>query len=118
MKSVVFSGIVYALGFIGLVSFGLVLCSVRQAIKNWSEVGTLYKFFFLFLHAAFLALAGGIALRVFRCLTSSYCGPGVASGWIYLAILGLAYLGLMLGVRLITYLTLRRSAAIQKHVLR
>ena len=48
MKSVVFSGIVYALGFIGLVSFGLVLCSVRQAIKNWSEVGTLYKFFFYF----------------------------------------------------------------------
>lgn len=112
MKSIVFSGIMYALGFVGLVSFGLALCSVRQAIKNWSEVGALYKFSSLSLHVVFFAFAGGIALRVFRCLTSSYCGPGVASGWIYLAILGFAYLGLILGARLVAYLTLKRSAAV------
>ncbi|MCC8362744.1 hypothetical protein LK996_06600 [Lysobacter sp. A6] len=32
-----------------------------------------------------------IAIRVHRCLASQYCGPSVASGWLYLAFLGLAY---------------------------
>lgn len=112
MKSAVLSGIMYVLGFVGLVSFGLALCSVRQSIKNWREVSGPCKIFSVFLHFVFFALAGGIALRIFKCFTSSYCGPGVASGWIYLAILGLAYLGLILGVRLIAYLTLKRSAAV------
>jgi hypothetical protein len=33
-----------------------------------------------------------ITMRIFRCLTETYCGPGVASGWIYLAMLGVVYL--------------------------
>ena len=110
MKQVVFSGIMYALGFVGLFSFGLALCSLRQAIKNWSEVGSLHKFLSLSLHLIFFALAGVGALRIFKCLTRSYCGPGVASGWIYLAILGLAYVGLILGIRLVTYVTARITA--------
>ena len=33
-----------------------------------------------------------VTWRVSRCLATTYCGPGVASGWIYLAMLGSAYL--------------------------
>jgi hypothetical protein len=33
-----------------------------------------------------------ISRRVFTCLTGAYCGPSIASGWVYLAILGVVYL--------------------------
>ena len=33
-----------------------------------------------------------ITARIFKCLTETYCGPGVASGWTYLAMLGVVYL--------------------------
>ena len=33
-----------------------------------------------------------ITVSIFRCLTEIYCGPNIASGWFYLAELGVVYL--------------------------
>jgi hypothetical protein len=38
-----------------------------------------------------------IGTRIFKCLTGGYCGPGIASGWLYLAMLGGVYLGFEVG---------------------
>jgi hypothetical protein len=34
-----------------------------------------------------------VGMRIYKCLTGSYCGPGIANGWLYLALLGVSYLG-------------------------
>ncbi len=30
--------------------------------------------------------------RMFHCLTETYCGPGIASGWLFMALWGAVYL--------------------------
>ncbi len=91
------SAAVYLLGFVGLAAAGLL------PYRSWllmihvfkAEVPQVRK------RSVFVvaALASAIALwsdiqvagRVFACLTEAYCGPGVASGWGYLAMLGAVY---------------------------
>jgi len=91
------SGIVYLLGFVGLAAVGLLpYRSGLLMIKVFrTEVPKVRK------DSAFVvaAVASAIALwsdfqvvrRVFACLTEAYCGPGIASGWGYFAMLGAVY---------------------------
>lgn len=48
-----------------------------------------------------------IASRIYRCLNEAYCGPNVASGWIYLSMLGAVYLAF----ELLSYLMRRAHRA-------
>ncbi|NHZ38097.1 hypothetical protein [Massilia rubra] len=91
------SAAVYLLGFVGLAAAGLL------PYRSWllmidvfkTEVPLARKRSVLVV----AALTSAIALwsdiqvvgRVFACLTEAYCGPGVASGWGYLAMLGAVY---------------------------
>lgn len=93
------SAAVYMLGFVGLAGAGLL------PYRSWllmiyvfkTEMSRIRK------RSVFVvaALTSSIALwsdiqvigRVFVCLTEAYCGPGVASGWGYFAMLGAAYFG-------------------------
>lgn len=94
-----FQGMVLStLGFVGVASVGLL------PVRSWSllkhlfagppvslRVGTMATLGVL-LVAAGLSADMMITFRVFRCLTTSYCGPNLASGWIYLSMLGAVYL--------------------------
>jgi hypothetical protein len=84
----------HALGFVGLASIGLI------PLRVWQVLRRALAFKKPRLLIAFLALMAAMALwgdaqitaRIFKCLTENYCGPGIASGWIYLAMLGVVYL--------------------------
>lgn len=91
MSASVFSALIYMLGFVGLVAIGLLPLRVLQVLG--STRGTKWAFAFAVLIAA-VALWNEVrtTARIFRCLTETYCGPSVASGWTYLAVLGVVYL--------------------------
>lgn len=98
MNTAFFSGLIYLLGFIGLASIGLfpfrswqVLKSVfrRDASRTPSRV---LAAFATSVVAVALWIDVQIVARIFRCLTQTYCGPSVASGWTFLAMLGGVYL--------------------------
>ena len=90
--------VVSALGFVGVASVGLV------PARSWSLMKHLFAGRPVSLRAGTMATLGVllvaaglsadviVTLRVFRCLTTSYCGPNVGSGWIYLSMLGAVYL--------------------------
>ena len=87
----------YLFGFIGLASIGLlplrswqVLRSIRGGTSQTS--GKLLAVIAVLVTAAALWSDVQITVRIFRCLTQTYCGPSVASGWTYLAMLGVVYL--------------------------
>jgi hypothetical protein len=91
--------LIYALGFIGLASIGLIpIRAWRLSCDIYSANVRLRLKRLLFIVALMLA-AGAlyadlqIALRIFKCLTENYCGPSIASGWLYLAMLGVVYIG-------------------------
>jgi hypothetical protein len=93
------TALVYVLGFLGLASVGLI------PFRSWCLLRELYsaklrKNLNVFLFIAGLIVATGafladlqITLRIFKCLTQRYCGPSIASGWGYLAMLGVVYVG-------------------------
>ena len=90
--------LIYLLGFIGLGSIGLlplrswqVLKKVfrSRAVRSPKKVLTVSA---VLITAIALWIDIQITIRIFRCLTETYCGPGVASGWTYLAMLGVVYL--------------------------
>ncbi|WP_139202820.1 hypothetical protein [Pseudoxanthomonas sp. GM95] len=94
-----FAGSIYALGFVGLFAFTLLPLRAYLAIRRnkhfWhsSNVG---KFALLVVAvAAVSAISLSIfpIARVFRCLAEAYCGPNRAHGWLYLAFIGLLYVG-------------------------
>jgi hypothetical protein len=85
--------VINVMGLVGLLSIGLI------PLRSWGFIsGILRGGRRLVVIAAItlvvLAMAGDgiIVFRIFKCLTRSYCGPGIASGWIYLAMLGSFYL--------------------------
>ncbi len=91
------SALLYTLGFVGLASVGLLPLRSWQVLRGVFLRGlqptrkVLATFTVLVVVAALLGDVQ-ITMRIFRCLTETYCGPSVASGWIYLAMLGVVYL--------------------------
>lgn len=92
MSSVFFSVVLYVFGFVGLAAMALIPLRAWQILRSALRLG---KWGFAVL-AAFAALTLWVqalmTIKVFNCLIGNYCGPGVASGWSYLALLGGAYL--------------------------
>lgn len=92
------SSLIYLLGFIGLASIGLLPLRSWQVLRNVFRSGASHPprkalaAFAVLVAAAALWSDMQITARIFRCLTETYCGPGVASGWTYLAMLGVVYL--------------------------
>ena len=98
MSTSFFSACIYFIGFVGLASVGLLPFRswkiLRVIFKN-GYMGSLKKalaVFVVLMAVAVLWVDVQTVARIFRCLTERYCGPGVASGWVYLAILGAVYL--------------------------
>jgi hypothetical protein len=94
----VISVLIYLLGFIGLASIGLLPLRSWQVLKNVFRRGVsstsrkALTTFVVLVAAAALWSDIQITTRIFKCLTETYCGPSIASGWTYLAMLGVVYL--------------------------
>jgi len=92
------SGLIYLLGFIGLVSIGVLPLRSWQVLRNVFRSQASHTSrkvltaFVVLVSAAALWGDVQITMRIFKCLTGTYCGPGIASGWTYLAMLGVVYL--------------------------
>jgi hypothetical protein len=90
--------LVYLLGFIGLASIGLLPLRSWKVLKIVFGSGASHTprkalaAFAVLVVVAALWSEVQIMVRIFRCLTQTYCGPSVASGWTYLAMLGVVYL--------------------------
>lgn len=101
----------YLLGFVGFAAAGLVpyrsWLLMTELVKSGVPQGRkrLVLVVAAVISAAALWCDIQIGARVFACLTETYCGPGVASGWGYLAMLGVVYLAF----EVMSYL-LRRAA--------
>ena len=88
---------VNTLGFVGFFAAGLLpyrCWRLMAAVAN-SRVPK-WQLRFLFASAAMICAISlwfevQICSRIFQCLTESYCGPGIASGWGYFAMLGVAF---------------------------
>jgi hypothetical protein len=98
MNSPLLTTLLYTLGFVGLAAIGLIPYRSWQVLAEMFRRGSLrptkrvLAFFTVIVVVAALGSDLHITIRIFRCLTESYCGPSVASGWIYLAMLGTVYL--------------------------
>lgn len=89
--------IIYIFGFVGVFAVGLI------PFRSWSVLkvafgsrlnvkrGGLAALVALIVVGAILADVQ-ILGRIFKCLTEKYCGPSLASGWTYFAMLGVVYL--------------------------
>jgi hypothetical protein len=92
------SAAIYVLGFVGLVAVGLLPYRAVQLLRELFTVdgrempAKLLGVFAVLVVLTCLWCDAQIAMRVFRCLNEAYCGPSVASGWLYLAMLGSVYL--------------------------
>lgn len=92
-----FSALISLLGFVGLASVGLIPFRSWRVLLNISRCRARSSLKMLLLVFAVLIVIVSllsdmhITARVFKCLTETYCGPSVASGWHYLAMLGTVY---------------------------
>lgn len=83
---------IYLAGWVGLFAVGAIpprSWSVMRKVVNEKRGASF--FLMVVIVSAAVAMDVVIVSRIFTCLTQPYCGPGVASGWIYLATLGSAY---------------------------
>jgi len=97
MREFLFNGLIYLLGFVGLAAVGLIPCRVWQVLRDTLKGGRQIRNIVLAFLAIFFAVVAlwsdvYIAGRVFKCLARTYCGPSIASGWVYLAMLGVVYI--------------------------
>jgi hypothetical protein len=89
----------YTLGFVGLAGATMIPLRSWQLYRRYSRLPWRTS-----LSVKLLSFAVGLAISavliieykmvsgVFRCLIGEHCGPNRASGWIYLASLGVFYL--------------------------
>ena len=98
MKEIAINILLYASGAIGLFSIGIIPLRVAQLWCRWLKglPDRARSLLHLTLLAgvptlAVLCLHVVVFFRVVTCLTSMRCGPGVASGWLYLSVLGAVY---------------------------
>src|SRR5690606_12465619 len=87
-----------ALGFLGVLAITLLplraLTTLRSSWRLWPNSSGKAAFVVVATAAVTaISFSVPIAVRVFRCLTEGYCGPGVASGWLYLSFIGVLYVG-------------------------
>lgn len=98
MSAGFFTALIYVFGFVGLASLGLLPLRVWKVLRSAFKgsllpTSRLASLVFIALMAAVALWADmQITIRIFKCLTESYCGPGVASGWTYLAMLGAVHI--------------------------
>lgn len=99
MKEIAINILMYASGAIGLFSIGVIPLRIAQLWRRWLKELPAHARSRLHLiliagapTVAVLCLHAAVLFRTVRCLTSISCGPGVASGWLYLAVLGIAYM--------------------------
>ena len=115
MNTSLLSGLIYLLGFIGVAAIGLL------SVRSWQVLrvvlrnrpartldGVLAALAILITGAALWSDLQ-ITVRIFKCLTEAYCGPGVASGWAYLAMLGAVYIGFEIAFFLLKMHSARRE---------
>jgi len=94
MSAWFFTALIYLFGFVGLASIGILPLRAWKALRSAFEgslaptARTTSLVFIALMAAVALWADMQITIRIFKCLTESYCGPGVASGWTYLATLG------------------------------
>ena len=100
---------IYILGFIGLGAVGIIPIRSWIVSKHAIEKGLIRvpRYGIAMTGTLMITVIGILwsdiqtVMRIFKCLTEDYCGPNVASGWIYLAILGFLYLAFELVIRII-----------------
>lgn len=98
MSTLIYSLLFEILGFVGLASVGII------PYRSWPILKTILKFntqntqsrtkatFLTILILTVIYTDVRVSLIAFNCLTKIYCGPNIATGWIYLATLGCIYL--------------------------
>lgn len=92
-----FTALIYLFGFVGLASIGILPLRAWKALRSAFEgslaptARTASLVFIALMAAVALWADMQITIRIFKCLTESYCGPSVASGWAYLAMFGAVY---------------------------
>ncbi|WP_411849348.1 hypothetical protein ACLB90_09905 [Stenotrophomonas sp. LGBM10] len=97
MSASSFTFLIYLFGFVGLASIGLLPFRAWQTLRGLSRsksfpISRTASFVFIALIAAVALWADvQVTARIFKCLTGRYCGPTIAGGWIYLAMLGVVY---------------------------
>ncbi|HXG28680.1 MAG TPA: hypothetical protein VNJ47_07520 [Nevskiales bacterium] len=98
MNTPLVSALIYLLGFIGLASIGLIPLRSWQVLRDMFRSNprqvqrTVLGVLAVLITMGALFSDAQITARIFKCLTETYCGPGVASGWTYLAMLGVVHL--------------------------
>ncbi len=91
------SAAIYLLGFAGLAAIGLLPFRSWQLLKDvLAKDARQAQRKAVAVIAILLVLTClwsdvQIVMRIYRCLNETYCGPSVASGWMYLAMLGVVY---------------------------
>lgn len=102
MKELAVDVALYFLGGVGLLAIGVIplrVVAVARAEFNLASGPGACRYLripIVVMLFAILYLDAWIFARVAKCLTSMYCGPGDASGWISLATLGILYLAMEL----------------------
>ncbi|WP_312370092.1 hypothetical protein [Stenotrophomonas sp.] len=98
-RYLLFAGSIHALGFVGLFAITLLplraFLAIRRNAYLWhaSGIGRVSLVIVAATAIAAVSLSIPLLARVFRCLTETYCGANRASGWIFLAFIGVLYLG-------------------------
>lgn len=116
MKELSVHLVMYLLGGIGLLAIGIIPFRVVQMVhggKIFAKRRGHSRYLSLLIAVALLALVcmdAFVFARVARCLTTVHCGPGVASGWLAVALLGATYVVMEL-VALSASLMWRRAAS-------
>ncbi|WP_394003209.1 hypothetical protein ACF3M1_01360 [Luteimonas sp. WGS1318] len=116
MSAYIFSVFIYVLGFIGLASIGLFPLRAWQVLRIFFRrdpshtPGKALAALAMLVVAAVFLVNVQVVLRIFRCLTQTYCGPSIGSGWTYLGVLGAVYLAF----ELIAFLMKKLSRAKKK----
>lgn len=95
--TILFSKLVYILGFVGLAAIPLIPLRAWHFLRahfgrDTSGSAKISRVLVALLFGAALVADVRIIARMFHCLTGAYCGPTVAHGWILLAMLGVVYL--------------------------
>lgn len=92
----IYEFLIYTFGLFGLAAFSLLpyrsFSLIRATLTSPGlQRRSLWLCLAIVLSTPALLIESYVLLRIFRCLTTTYCGPGVGSGWIYLAALGFVY---------------------------